>query len=131
MPAYRGKSVVVLFNGQDISGDGRSISFQESADALDASKYGMDRKAKLGGLEDGSGTFEGLDSTGNWTTAWDEIAVGSLATLQIRPEGTGGGLREFSVTALVTSRSLDTPYDNLATFSMAFEMSGDPTESTQ
>ncbi len=131
MPAYRGRDVVVIFAGVDISGDGRSLSYNEVADALDSSKYGLDRKTKIAGLEDGSGTFDGLDSTGDWTAAWEAIAAGAEGTLQIRPEGTGGGNREFSVSAVVTSRSLDTPYDNLSAFSMAFEMSGEPTEGTQ
>ena len=131
MPAYRGRDVVVLFAGVDISGDGRSLSYNEVADALDSSKYGLDRKTKIAGLEDGSGTFDGLDSTGDWTAAWGAIAAGAEGTLVIRPEGTSPGNREFSVSAVVTSRSLDTPYDNLSTFAMAFEMSGEPTETTQ
>lgn len=131
MPAYRGRDVYVSFGGVDISGDGRSLSYNETADALDSTTVGVDRKTKIAGLEDGSGTYDGLDSTGDWNAAWEAIVVGASATLLIRPEGTGSALRELSVTAVVTSRSLDTPYDNLATFSMAFEMSGETTESAQ
>lgn len=65
MPHYRGKDVVVTFNAVVISGDGRSASLKQSADALDDTTYGVDEKTKLAGLEDGSGSFAGLDSTGD------------------------------------------------------------------
>lgn len=131
MPAYRGANVVVTFAGNDISGDGRSISFEESADALDSSKWGSSRRTKVAGLEDASGSLEALDSTGAWSTAWNSIGVGTLDTLVIRPEGTGTGLRELSMSALITARSINLPYDDLATLSMGFEVSGAVTETVQ
>lgn len=131
MPHYRGKDVVVTFNAVVISGDGRSASLKQSADALDDTTYGVDEKTKLAGLEDGSGSFAGLDSTGDWSAVWDEVAVGQTATMLIHPEGTGVGLREVSFTAIVTERDLDWPYDDLATFSMSFEISGAVSETEQ
>lgn len=131
MPAYRGKDVVVTFDGEDISGDGRSVSFEEKADTLDTSVYGDTRRTKIAGLEDGSGSFEGLDTTGAWGAAWDAIAVGTVGTMVIRPEGTGQGKRELSFTAVITGRSLDMPYDDLATFSMSYEISGAVSETEQ
>ena len=131
MAAYRGASVYVSFGGVDISGDGRSISIEESADALDSSKWGTTRRTKVAGLEDASGSLEALDSTGAWGTAWNAIAVGSEGTLIIQPEGTGSGLRELSMTALITARSLSLPYDDLSMLSMSFEVSGAVTEGVQ
>ena len=131
MPAYRGKDVVVLFNSVDISGDGRSVSYQESADTLDTSVYGDTRRTKIAGLEDGTGAFDALDTTGAWSALWDQIAVGTAATMEIRPEGTGSGLRSTSFTAIITARSLDLPYDDLAKFSLSYAMSGTPVEAEQ
>jgi len=131
MPSFRSKDVVVLFNAVDISGTGRSISFEESADILDDSKWGTDDRTKLGGLKDGSGNMDAVDTTGDWTTAWEAIVPGSSATLEIRPEGTGAGLRTVSFTAVIGNRSIDLPYDDLAKFSMSFEKSGAATEGTQ
>lgn len=131
MVAYRGKDVFVSLGGTDISGDGRSIDFEETADALDSSKWGDTRRTKVAGLEDASGSMEALDTTGDWTAAWDAIAVGTQDTLVIHPEGTGTGLRELSAEVLVTGRSISLPYDDLATLSMDFEVSGDVTEGTQ
>src|SRR5690606_24455443 len=131
MPAYRGKDVVVTFDGVDISGDGRSITFEESADALDSSAYGDTRRTKVPGLEDASGSFEALDVTGAWSDAWNAIPVGATGTLVVHPEGTDTGLREISCTAIITGRTLNLPYDDLATLSMSFEVSGDVTESVQ
>lgn len=131
MVAYRGKDVFVSLGGTDISGDGRSIDFEETADALDSSKWGDTRRTKVAGLEDASGSMEALDTTGDWTAAWDAIAVGTQDTLVIHPEGTGAGLRELTCEVLVTGRSISLPYDDLATLSMDFEVSGDVTENTQ
>lgn len=131
MVAYRGKDVFVSLGGTDISGDGRSIDFEESADALDSSKWGDTRRTKVAGLEDANGSMEALDTTGDWTAAWDAIAVGTEGTLVIHPEGTGSGLRELTCEVLVTERSISLPYDDLATLSMGFEVSGDVTENTQ
>ena len=83
------------------------------------------------GLSDGSGSFEGLDETGDWTLAWDEIVPGTSAVMSIRPEGTGAGKREASFTAIITARSLDMPYDDLAKFSLSFDISGPILEDTQ
>lgn len=131
MAAFRGKDVFVSLGGTDISGDGRSIDFEESADALDSSKWGDTRRTKVPGLEDASGSMEALDTTGAWSAAWDAIAVGSEGTLVIHPEGTGAGNRELSAEILVTGRSVSWPYDDLATLSMDFEVSGAVTEGTQ
>lgn len=131
MVAYRGKDVVVTLGGTDISGDGRSIDFEESADALDSSKWGDTRRTKVAGLEDASGSMEALDTTGDWTAAWDQIAVGTEDELVIQPEGAGSGLRQLTCDIIVTGRSISLPYDDLATLSMSFEVSGAVTEDTQ
>jgi hypothetical protein len=131
MPAFRGKDVVVTFGGTDISGDGRSVDFEESADALDSSKWGDTRRTKVAGLEDASGSMEALDTTGAWSAAWDAIAVGTMDELIIQPEGAGSGNRELTAQALITGRSVSWPYDDLATLSMDFEVSGDVTEGAQ
>lgn len=131
MPNFRGKNVVVLFNAVNISGDGRSVSYTEKSDVLDDSKYGQDARTKQGGLLDGSGSFDGMDKTGDWSAAWEAMQPGDSATMQIRPEGTGAGLREVSFTALISERGVEYPYDQLATVKMSFEISGDVGESTQ
>ncbi len=131
MAAYRGADVVVTFATVEISGDGRSISIEESADALDSSKWGTTRRTKVAGLEDASGSMEALDTTGVWGTVWNAIPVGTSDTMLIHPEGTGTGKRALSMTVLITGRTLALPYDDLTTLSMSFEVSGVITESTQ
>lgn len=131
MPHYRGRDVEVTFNAVDVSGDGRSASLEQSADVLDDTVYGMDERTKIASLEDGSFSLEALDSTGTWGTAWQELAVGASATMTIRPEGTGAGLREVSFTGVITSRSLEMPYDDLVKISASGEISGAVTESVQ
>jgi hypothetical protein len=120
-----------MFNSVDVSGDGRAVNLEESADTLDDTVYGADRRTKIASLEDGSGSLEALDVTGAWSDAWTELAVGSTATMQVRPEGTGSGLRQLSFTAIVTGRSLAMPYDDLSTLSVSFEISGAVDETDQ
>jgi hypothetical protein len=131
MAAYRGKSVVVTFNSVDISGDGRSISYEESADILDDTVYGADNKTKQAGLLDGNGTYTALDTTGAWGAAWEAMQPGASATLSIQPEGAGVGLRDVSFTAVIKSRSIDFPYEDLSKLSMSFEISGAVVETEQ
>jgi len=131
MPHYRGRDVVVTYNSIDVSGDGRSVSLEQTADTLDDTVYGMDERTKIASLEDGSFSLEALDSTGAWGTAWNELAVGSANTMIIQPEGTNTGLREVSFTGVITSRSLELPYDDLAKISVSGEISGPVTEGVQ
>lgn len=130
MAAYRGKNLVVTFDATDISGDGRSVSYEETADILDDTTYGMDNRTKQAGLLDGSGSFEALDQTGSWSTAWQAIQPGTSGTMIIYPEGNTTGNRSATFTAIVNSRSVDFPYDGLATMSMSFEISGPVVEGT-
>lgn len=129
MAAYRGKLVEVELDSTAISGDGRSITFEESGDALDSTKYGDDARVKIPGLTDASGSMEAIDSTGAWTSAWSAIKPGTAGALQIFPEGNTSTNRVVSCNIVVTSRSLTVPYDDIATFSMGFDVSGDVTES--
>lgn len=130
MAHYRGKDVEVEFNSVAVEGDGRSISYEETADTLDDTVYGADNRTKLASLLDGSGSFEALDVTGAWATAWQELQPGASATMVIYPEGNSVGNRSVSFTAVITSRSLSMPYDDLATISVSFEISGAVTEGT-
>lgn len=131
MPHYRGRDVAVTFNSIVVSGDGRSVSYEETADILDDTVVGLDNRTKIASLLDGTGTLEALDITGVWGAAWEELAPGATATMLIHPEGTGTGNREAAFTALVKSRSLANPYDDLSTISVAFDISGPVTESAQ
>lgn len=128
MPAYRGKNLVVKFAGASISGDGRSIQWEESADILDDTTVGDDAKTKQAGLLDGNGSFEGLDKTGAWAADWTGIKPGTTDTLEVYPEGDTIGLRMASFTAVIKTRSIEVPYDDLSKVSMSFEISGPVTE---
>lgn len=85
--AFRGKDVKVLMNSVDVSGDGRNVSFEQSADALDSTAYGDDARNYIPGLLDGQGSFEALDVSGAWAAGWDELLPGASATMVIYPTG--------------------------------------------
>lgn len=131
MPHYRGKNVVVSFGGTDVAGDGRSVSYEQTADVLDDTVYAADEKTKIASLEDGTFSLEVLDLTGAWDTAFQALAVGASGIVLIHPEGTTIGLREVSFTGVITSRSVDYPYDDLAKVSVSGEISGAVAENIQ
>ena len=58
------------------------------------------------------------------------LAPGTTGTMDIFPEGNSSGQRKVSFIAIIKSRSLAMPYDDLATLSVSFEISGAVTEST-
>ena len=130
MAAFRAKSLEVTYAGQAIEGDGRSISYTETADILDDTTYGADNKTKQAGLLDGNGSFEALDTSGTWSAAWQAIQPGDSDTMIIYPEGNSAGKRSVTFTAVINSRSVDFPYDGLATMSMSFDISGAVVEGT-
>ena len=131
MPHYRGRNVGVTFDATDVTADGRSVSYEQTADTLDDTVYGQDERTKVASLEDGSFSLELLDTTGAWSDAFSTLAQGASGAVVIRPEGTGAGLREVSFTGVITSRSLDLPYDDLAKLSVSGEISGAVTETVQ
>ena len=131
MPHYRGRDVALTYATQDVTSDGRSVSFEQTADTLDDTTYGVDERTKVASLEDGSFSLELLDTTGTWSDAWNALAVGASDTVLIHPEGTGSGKREISFTGVITSRSLELPYEDLAKVSVSGEISGPVTETTQ
>lgn len=128
MAHYRGKDTTVEFASVDISGDSRTVSYEQTADTLDDTVRGLDNRTKIASLQDGSFSYEALDTTGAWSTEWQAIAVGSVGSFVINPEGAGTGNRTVSFTAVITSRSVEFPYDDLAKVSMSGEISGPVTE---
>jgi len=131
MPHYRGRDVGITFAAVDVAGDGRSVSYEQTADTLDDTVYGMDERTKIASIEDGSFSLEMLDTTGAWSTAWVALKQGASGQVIIRPEGAGSGKREVSFTGVITSRATDYPYDDLVKVSVSGEISGAVTESVQ
>ena len=124
MAAYRGKNLVVTAGGVEIQGDGRNFSVDESGETLDSTVYGADARGKEAGLTDGSFSFEGLDSSGDWTAAWGELVPGTSKTFVFYPEGNSSGNRRGTFTGFITNRNLSTPYEELSTISVSGEISG-------
>ena len=131
MPHYRGRDVEVDFGATGVSGDGRSVSYEQTADTLDDTVYGADEKTKVASLEDGTFSLDVLDTTGTWSAAFTALAAGAVDVIKIRPEGTGTGLREVSFTGVITTRALEFPYDNLAKLTVSGEISGAVSEAVQ
>lgn len=131
MAHYRGKDTTVSFAGVSIEGDSRTLSYEETADTLDDTTRGLDNRTKIASLLDGTFSFDALDVTGDWSLAWEAIQPGDSGTVIIMPEGAATDNRTVTFTAIIKSRSVDFPYDDLAKVSMSGEISGPVIETTQ
>lgn len=131
MAHYRGKDVIVSFDATNVTSDGRSVSVEQTADTLDDTVYGQDERTKVASLEDGSFSLELLDTTGAWSDAWSNMPVGATGTIVVQPEGAGTGKRQLSFTGVITGRSLELPYEDLAKLSISGEISGVVDETDQ
>ena len=100
MAHYRGKDTTVEFSSVDISGDSRTVSYEQTADTLDDTVRGLDNRTKIASLQDGSFSYEALDTTGAWSSEWQAIAVGAVGTFVINPEGAGTGNRTVALVSL-------------------------------
>ena len=131
MAHFRGKDTTVSFATVDISGEQRSVSYEETADTLDDTVVGLDNRTKIASLKDCSFSYEALDTSGDWTPAWEAIPNGASGVVVVMPEGAGSNLRTVTFTAVITSRSVEFPYDDLAKVSLSGEVSGAVVETTQ
>ena len=81
------KNAFVSLDGNDISGDVKSISLPLSAEMLDATAMGNDTRVKLGGLKDWNVTIELISDYD--AAAIDSIMfpmVGETVPLIVRPD---------------------------------------------
>lgn len=134
MTFVHGKDTVLTIDGDDISIYTNSSSWEDSSDKHDVSCYGAERKAYAYGLGDGTLSMEGVyDNTAAGPKAILEGIkdAGALVTLIRRPEGTGSGLPQESVSVLVEKYTETNPVADMIKWTCDLQMSGTITRTTQ
>lgn len=127
-----GKDGSITVDSDDLSAFVNNVTLNRAADAHDVTTYGNDSHRKFGGLFDGSITLDGIFENGT-TSPRDTLngALGTVVTIQWRPEGAGSGLANYAFDALVQSYVETAPVADMITWSATLEIDDDVTESEQ
>jgi len=133
MPFIHGKGTVVLLNAVDLSTFGTALEFVRTGDSHDVTTYGKNSHVYQGGLLDGTAKLSGVyDSTaGTGPRAVIRPLIGTNTALVHRPEGTGAGKPQDTVTVLVTSYTVTSPVADMVTWETELQMAGDVASVTQ
>lgn len=133
MAKRHGRHTYISLDGTDISAYCSESSFDRSADSHDTTTYGATAHA-VGddGLLKHSGSMSGLyDNTTSGPHDLITALIGTNVTLVRRPEGTGTGLPQESMTVRVTKYSESNPVADYVKWSADFDVDGDITDTDQ
>lgn len=132
MAFVHGKSTYVSLNSVDLSPFTKNTDWEKSADDHDVTCYGKNSKVFVGGLKDGKCTISGTYDNGT-TGPHDTILplVGTNVALVYRPEGTGSGKPEESVSVLVKSYKQTNPVADMVAWTAELQFSDDITSGNQ
>lgn len=134
MAFIHGRNTVVKVNNVDLSAFTNSTSFGDEDEMHDTTTYGRDRKTYHAGLGDGTITIGGI---------YDDGAAGPRSTLKplkaaktavpflFRPEGTGSGKAQSSVSVLVSSFNESAPVADMIAWTAELQMTGPLDEADQ
>ena len=125
MGDVHGKETVVLLDGNDISVHCDTSEWQRSADEHETTGYTMDDATFEGGIRRGTFTLGGTyDDTAAGPKAVVEPLIGTKVPLVYRPEGTGSGKPERTVTVLIKTYNETAPVADMRKWSAETTMSG-------
>lgn len=116
--------MVVKFGTVIVSGQGRNLEINQSADEIDVTTYGSTDKEFILGKIERDGSLAILDDSAT-TTVRKALGVGSVGSLTWFPIGSTAGNPMFSnATALVREQNLSYPYDDAVTADVTLRLSG-------
>lgn len=133
MPMVHGKDVYLSLDTTDISHYCNNTEWNREADSHDTTTYGATAHTFKGGLKNGTATIGGFydsDATAG-PKATIEPMVGTVVELIHRPEGTGDGLPEDTVSVLVLNYQQTEPVADMITWTAELQFSGDVTTTSQ
>lgn len=125
MSTVKGKRMVVLINGTDISQFCDSNEHHKKADIQDITGYGKNAHVKEGTLLDGNGNIGGTydNSAVAGPRAILNALVGQTVPYIRRPEGTGAGLPQDAVSVVVGEYYETAPVADMVRWTCALEYS--------
>lgn len=126
MAEYTGKNLYLLWSGTAINSDYRSFSPSETIGTVDASAGSDAAVTKLTTLKDGSASLDMVAPAGG-TALWAGFEPGTEGTLEWGAEGTATGKPRNYVNAIVTGRDDSHTYNDIVTWSISWEYSGEMT----
>ncbi len=133
MAFIHGKNTYISLGGTDLSAYTNASELERTGDTSDVTTYGKDSHVYSGGLKDAKASISGIyDNTAvSGPRAVIEPLVGTSATLIRRPEGTGSGKPQESVTVFVTKYTETNPVADMVTWSADLQCSDAITKSSQ
>lgn len=132
MTFVHGKDTYISLDGDDLSAFSNSSDLTRKSDKHDVTTYGKDDHVYSGGLGDGEANISGIYDNGA-TGPRDVIEplIGTVVTLVRRPEGTGSGLPQDSVSVLVEEYVETAPVADMVTWSVKLQLSDAVTSTNQ
>lgn len=132
MAFVHGKNTYISLNAADLSAFTRESSFERGSDSHDVTCYGKNDHVFVGGLGNNKASMGGIYDNGV-TGPRDiiEPLVGTVVTLIRRPEGTGSGLPQDSVSVLVEKYVETSPVADMVTWSCEMQCSDAVTSTNQ
>lgn len=127
MSTAKGKNAYVSINGTDISIYVDTHEHHVKPDIIDKTTYGKNSHVKEGTLLDGSGSLGGIYDTSavSGPRAILQPLAGQTVTYVRRPEGTGSGKAQDSVSVVVGEYVETVPVADIVRWTCALEYSDD------
>ena len=126
--AFRhGKDTVVILAGVDISAFTDSTQMEDETETHETTTYGRARKTYQSGLGDGKFTIGGVydDGAGGPRAVIKPLkATGTAVTFVYRPEGTGSGKAQSSVSVIIGTFNESSPVGDNVTWTSELQMTG-------
>ena len=127
MPAFSGKDLDVqwIYSGGTIAlnGDYRQLSYNTTSDLIEQTAGADAVKTYLPSLKDSQIQLTVIAQAAG-TALLDALVDGGQGTLLISPEGTSTGKRKITVPAIVQSRNVNEPYNDVVDVQVTFQGNG-------
>lgn len=133
MAFTHGRHTFISLAAKDLSAFCNTSSLTRDADEHDVTTYGKDDHVFSGGLRAGSASMGGIydNSATVGPRAVIEPLIGTVVTLIRRPEGTGAGKPQQSVSVHVKSYQETSPVADMISWTCELTKSDAITDSTQ
>lgn len=124
MARYSGRDLYFEFDGTVIDTI-RSLTWSDEADDIDATAAGDTRKVFLAGLIEGSLDVEALDQDDD-SDVFNAMVPQNTGDAVWGPDGTASGNKKFTAAAVVVSREMESPYDDVVTITASLRLNEVP-----
>lgn len=132
MAKAHGKETYVSLDGDDLSTYTNASEIDREADEHDVTGYGADDHDYEGGLLGGTASMSGIyDTAAGGPRATIRPLLGTKVVFVRRPEGTGAGKPQDSMTVLVRRYVETNPVADMVSWSCEMRICGAVTSTTQ